>query len=95
MGSVVEKMLKREKYVGVPAKLIKNKMSSIIFLDGKFYQEKDAKVSVLDHGYLYGNGCWTTLMTQNDKLFMLDEHIERLYESAKSIQLNSPWKKAM
>ena len=69
-------------------------MSSIIFLDGKFYQEKDAKVSVLDHGYLYGNGCWTTLMTQNDKLFMLDEHIERLYESAKIIHLDSPWKKS-
>ena len=95
MGSVVRKNVKeREMVAGVPAKLIKNKMSSIIFLDGKFYQEKDAKVSVLDHGYLYGNGCWTTLMTQNDKLFMLDEHIERLYESAKIIQLDSPWKKS-
>ncbi len=68
-------------------------MTSIIFLDGKFYREKEAKVSVLDHGYLYGNGCWTTLMTLDDKLFMLDEHIERLYESAKIIQLDTPWKK--
>lgn len=68
-------------------------MSSIIFIDGNFFEEKDAKVSVLDHGYLYGNGCWTTLMTYNHKLFMLDEHIERLYESAKIIQLDAPWKK--
>ena len=45
-------------------------MSSIIFLDGKFYREEEAKVSVLDHGYLYGNGCWTTLMTLDDKLFI-------------------------
>ena len=68
-------------------------MNPVIFIDGKFYNEEDAKVSVLDHGYLYGNGCWTTLMTYNHKLFMLDEHIERLYESAKIIQLQTPWKK--
>ena len=68
-------------------------MKSIIFIDGKFYPENEAKVSVLDHGYLYGNGCWTTLMTHNHKLFMLDDHIDRLYESAKIIQLDSPWKK--
>jgi len=67
-------------------------MSSIIFIDGKFYPEHEAKVSVLDHSYLYGNGCWTTLMTYNHKLFMLDEHIERLYESAKIIQLEVHWK---
>ena len=68
-------------------------MTKIIFIDGIFYEEKDAKVSVLDHGYLYGNGCWTTLMTHDHKLFMLDEHIERLYESAKIIQLDTPWEK--
>ena len=68
-------------------------MSSIIFIDGKFYPEEEAKVSVLDHGYLYGNGCWTTLMSNNNKLFMLDEHIERLYESAKIIQLEVTWDK--
>ena len=64
-------------------------MTKIIFIDGIFYEEKDAKVSVLDHGYLYGNGCWTTLMTHDHKLFMLDEHIERLDESAKIIQLET------
>ena len=68
-------------------------MKSIIFIDGNFYPEDEAKVSVLDHGYLYGNGCWTTLMTHNHKLFMLDDHIDRLYESAKIIQLDTPWKK--
>ena len=68
-------------------------MSLVIFIDGQFYDEKEAKVSVLDHGYLYGNGCWTTLMTYNHKIFMLNEHIDRLYESAKLIQLNVPWSK--
>ena len=68
-------------------------MKSIIFIDGKFYPEDQAKVSVLDHGYLYGNGCWTTLMSNNNKLFMIDEHIERLYESAEIIHLETPWKK--
>jgi len=66
-------------------------MSLVIFIDGQFYDEKEAKVSVLDHGYLYGNGCWTTLMTYNHKIFMLNEHIDRLYESTKLIQLNVPW----
>ena len=68
-------------------------MKSIIFIDGKFYPEDKAKVSVLDHGYLYGNGCWTTLMSNNNKLFMLDEHIERLYEAAEIIHLETPWEK--
>ena len=68
-------------------------MKSIIFIDGKFYPEDQAKVSVLDHGYLYGNGCWTTLMSNNNKLFMIDEHIDRLYESAEIIHLETPWKK--
>ena len=68
-------------------------MSLIIFIDGKYYNEKDAKVSVLDHGFLYGNGCWTTLMTNNEKIFMLKEHIDRLFESAKLIQLDVPWSK--
>ena len=68
-------------------------MSLIIFIDGKYYNERDAKVSVLDHGYLYGNGCWTTLMTHNHKIFMLDDHIDRLFESAKLIQLDVPWTK--
>ena len=68
-------------------------MSLIIFIDGKYYDEKDAKVSVLDHGYLYGNGCWTTLMTHNHKIFMLNDHIDRLFESARLIQLDTPWTK--
>ena len=68
-------------------------MGLVIFIDGQFYDEKEAKVSVLDHGYLYGNGCWTTLMTYNHKIFMLNDHIDRLYESAKLIKLNVPWSK--
>jgi branched-chain amino acid aminotransferase len=69
------------------------RLSSIIFLDQKFYKEEDAKVSVLDHGYLYGNGCWTTLMTSDDKLFFVDDHMDRLVESANVIGLDVPWTK--
>ncbi len=61
-----------------------------IYLDGKFVNEKQAKISVFDHGLLYGDGVFEGLRTYSGKIFRLDEHIERLYKSAKAILLEIP-----
>jgi branched-chain amino acid aminotransferase len=60
----------------------------IIYLDGEFVDEEDAKVSVFDHGVLYGDGIFEGIRAYNGRVFRLDEHIDRLYESAKSILLD-------
>lgn len=62
----------------------------LIYLDGKFVDEKDAKISVFDHGLLYGDGVFEGLRSYNGKIFKLDEHITRLYKSAKAIFLEIP-----
>lgn len=61
-----------------------------IYLNGKLVPEKDAKVSVFDHGLLYGDGVFEGIRTYNGRVFKLDEHIERLYRSAKAIALEIP-----
>ena len=61
-----------------------------IYLNGKLVPERDAKVSVFDHGLLYGDGVFEGIRAYNGKVFMLDEHIERLYRSAKAIDLRLP-----
>src|ERR1700687_4780556 len=61
-----------------------------IYIDGKFYTEADAKVSVFDHGLLYGDGVFEGIRFYNDRVFKLSEHIERLYDSAKEICLEIP-----
>lgn len=58
-----------------------------IYLDGKLVDKKDAKVSVFDHGYLYGDGVFEGIRSYNCLVFRLKEHIDRLYESAHSIML--------
>ena len=65
----------------------------IIFLDGKFLPKEDAKISVLDHGFLYGDGVFTTFRTYDGKIFRLAEHIDRFFESAEIIELKIPWSK--
>jgi branched-chain amino acid aminotransferase len=62
----------------------------IIYIDGKFYGERDAKVSVLDHGLLYGDGIFEGIRAYNSRVFRLKEHIDRLFCSAKSILLTIP-----
>ncbi|HTY52340.1 MAG TPA: branched-chain-amino-acid transaminase [Methanomicrobiales archaeon] len=58
-----------------------------IYLDGKFVQKEEAKVSVFDHGLLYGDGVFEGIRAYHGKVFRLDAHIERLYDSAKTINL--------
>lgn len=65
-------------------------MSRIIYLNGSYVPEEDAKVSVFDHGFLYGDGVFEGIRAYNGRVFKLDEHLDRLYDSAKSIMLNVP-----
>lgn len=61
-----------------------------IFIDGKFYSERDAKVSVFDHGFLYGDGIFEGIRAYHGRVFKLKEHIDRLFYSAKAILLEIP-----
>src|SRR5580658_1561350 len=70
-----------------------------IYLDGRFVEEADAKVSVFDHGLLYGDGVFEGIRLYGGNIFRLDEHLERLEYSAKAIMLPLPlaraeWSKA-
>src|SRR5712672_1315791 len=59
-----------------------------IYIDGKFYDEQNAKISVFDHGLLYGDGIFEGIRAYNGRVFKLKEHIDRLYCSYKAILLN-------
>jgi len=61
-----------------------------IFMDGKYYSERDAKVSVFDHGLLYGDGVFEGIRAYHGHVFKLKEHIDRLFYSAKAILLELP-----
>src|SRR5271170_2398003 len=61
-----------------------------IFIDGKYFNERDAKVSVFDHGLLYGDGVFEGIRAYNGRVFKLKEHIDRLFCSAKAILLQIP-----
>ena len=61
-----------------------------IYIDGKFCDEKNAKISVFDHGLLYGDGVFEGIRAYNSRVFKLKEHIDRLYCSAKAILLTIP-----
>jgi branched-chain amino acid aminotransferase len=61
-----------------------------IFIDGKYFSERDAKVSVFDHGLLYGDGVFEGIRAYYGRVFKLKEHIDRLFYSAKAILLELP-----
>ncbi|MBM3823550.1 MAG: branched-chain-amino-acid transaminase [Verrucomicrobia bacterium] len=61
-----------------------------IFIDGKLYRERDAKISVFDHGLLYGDGIFEGIRAYGGRVFKLKEHIDRLFYSAKAILLEIP-----
>ena len=60
---------------------------SKIWLNGSFVDSSDAKVSVYDHGLLYGDGCFEGIRIYNGKIFKLRSHLKRLFESAQAIRL--------
>jgi branched-chain amino acid aminotransferase len=65
-------------------------MALKIWLDGELVDEADAKVSVFDHGLLYGDGIFEGIRVYDGRVFELKAHLRRLYESAKMIQLEVP-----
>lgn len=65
-------------------------MSLQVYINGKFYAKEDAKVSVYDHGLLYGDGVFEGIRCYSGNVFRLEQHLERLYESARAIMLQIP-----
>jgi branched-chain amino acid aminotransferase len=61
-----------------------------IYIDGQFYDHADAKISVFDHGLLYGDGVFEGIRFYNGRVFRMEEHMERLWESARSICIEIP-----
>ncbi len=65
-----------------------------IWLDDKLVDEAEAKISVFDHGVLYGDGVFEGIRVYNGRIFELEAHMKRLYESAKAIRLDVPMSKS-
>jgi len=68
-------------------------MSLKIYINGKFHNKEDAKISVYDHGLLYGDGVFEGIRSYNGKVFCMDEHLDRLWNSAKAVWLQIPMSK--
>lgn len=64
-----------------------------IYIDGKFYSKDNAKISVFDHGLLYGDGVFEGIRLYNGRIFKLEEHMDRLFDSARAILLKIPLSK--
>lgn len=62
----------------------------LIYIDGKFYPKSQAKISVYDHGFLYGDGVFEGIRAYNGVVFKLKEHVDRLYRSAHALLLKIP-----
>ena len=69
------------------------KKELLVWIDGKFYPKDEAKISVYDHGLLYGDGVFEGIRAYDGVVFKLKEHIDRLYRSAQVIMLNIPLSK--
>ena len=65
-------------------------MAPKIYINGKLFDKADAKISVYDHGFLYGDGVFEGIRIYEGKVFRLREHIDRLYETARHIKLEIP-----
>jgi branched-chain amino acid aminotransferase len=65
-------------------------LSIQVYIDGEYFPKEEAKVSVFDHGLLYGDGIFEGIRAYNGRVFRLDEHLERLYLSARSILIDIP-----
>ena len=69
-------------------------MSPKVYIGGKLYDKADAKISVFDHGLLYGDGVFEGIRSYSGRVFRLKTHVERLYESARAINLVIPMTQA-
>src|SRR5579862_5792250 len=66
-------------------------MALKVWIDGKLVDKADAKVSVYDHGLLYGDGVFEGIRVYHGKIFAADAHLDRLFNSAKAIRLTIPY----
>jgi len=65
-------------------------MGQLTYINGRFVPKEEAGVSVFDHGFLYGDGVFEGIRAYNGRVFRLEEHLDRLYESARTIMLEIP-----
>ena len=65
-------------------------MSIQVYVNGEFFPKEEAKISVFDHGFLYGDGVFEGIRAYNGRVFKLKEHIDRLYNGARGIMLDIP-----
>jgi branched-chain amino acid aminotransferase len=65
-----------------------------VYIAGRLYEKADARISVFDHGLLYGDGVFEGIRSYNGRVFRLARHVERLYESARGIHLVIPMTRA-
>lgn len=75
-------------------KKVADKKELKIWIDGKLYPKSKAKISVFDHGLLYGDGIFEGIRVYNGKIFLPNEHYDRLFEGAHYINLKIPYTKA-
>jgi branched-chain amino acid aminotransferase len=69
-------------------------MTNTIYAGGRFVNGDEAAVSVLDHGLLYGDGIFEGIRAYSGRVFKLDRHLDRLYDSAQAMRLAMPWRRA-
>src|ERR1051326_5026084 len=67
-----------------------NSTQELVYVSGAFGSRADAAVSVFDHGLLYGDGVFEGIRAYNGRVFKLERHVERLFDSAKAIRLTIP-----
>lgn len=65
----------------------------VFYINGKFVEENEASISIMDHGFLYGDGIFEAFRAYKGRIFQFNEHMNRLYDSAKIIALNIPLSK--
>jgi branched-chain amino acid aminotransferase len=65
-------------------------MAPKVYINGKLFDKSEAKISVYDHGLLYGDGVFEGIRIYDGKIFRLKEHVDRLFESARAIKLEIP-----
>ena len=68
-------------------------MGLVAYINGAFVPKEEAKISVYDHGYLYGDGVFEGIRAYNGRIFRLDRHLDRLYDSARYLMLEIPLSK--
>ncbi|MFB6291694.1 MAG: branched-chain-amino-acid transaminase [Candidatus Bipolaricaulia bacterium] len=73
-----------------PINALKEEKMTKIYLDGELVPEDEARISVFDHGFLYGDGVFEGIRAYDGYVFKLDEHLDRLYRSARAINLEIP-----